>query len=61
MYSIPKLNSIVNVYFDNGDIYHPIYTYQQKLSDELVEEIGDDYNNFQSLWYDIDSNLKLCA
>ena len=33
-HSVPKLGSIVNVNFDNGNIYSPEYTFTQKISDE---------------------------
>lgn len=60
-FSVPKVGSIVNVYFDNGNIYHPVYTFHQKPSDELIEEIGDDHQNFHSLIYDseIEGSLKI--
>lgn len=60
-FSVPKIGSIVNVYFDNGDIYCPIYTYLQKPSDELITEIGDDTQMFHSLIYDteIENGFKI--
>ena len=61
MYSIPKKQSYVNVNFDNGNLYHPEYTFIQKISDELKTEIGDDYLNFHSLIYDtvLEDGLKI--
>jgi hypothetical protein len=60
-YSVPKLGAIVNVTFDNKNIYHPLYTFHQTPSDELIEEIGEDYQNFHSLIYDtiIEGALKI--
>lgn len=61
-YSSPKLGSIVNVNFDNGNLYAPEYTFIQKISDELKKEIADDnYPNAQSLLYDteIEGGLKI--
>lgn len=51
-FSVPKLNSIVGVTFDNGDIYHPQYHYNQRLSDDVKEEIKDSYENAQVIVYD---------
>ena len=51
-FSVPKLNSIVGVIFDNGDIYHPQYHYNQRLSDDVKEEIKDSYENAQVIVYD---------
>jgi hypothetical protein len=64
MYSVPKIGNIVAVKFANGNIYHPEYTFRQRISDELkaeIEEIEDDENKpiFQSLFYDTDEILKL--
>ena len=61
-FSIPKIGSIVNVNFDNGNLYSPEYTYIQKISDELKSEIeGDNYQTAQSLIYDtdIEGGLKI--
>jgi len=60
-FSVPKVGSVVSVYFDNGNIYSPVYTFHQKPSDELIEEIGDEHQNFHSLIYDteIENSLKI--
>lgn len=60
-FSTPKLNSIVGVTFDNGDIYHPQYHYHQRISDEVREEIKDSYENAQVLIYDTvtEGHLKI--
>lgn len=61
-FSIPKVGSIVNVNFDNGNLYAPEYTFIQKISDELKAEIeGDNYQTAQSLIYDtdIEGGLKI--
>jgi hypothetical protein len=57
-YSVPKLNSVVNVQFDNGNIYCPTYSFQQRISDELKEEVGDD-RGAQSVIYDTDNAVKV--
>lgn len=58
-FSVPKLNSIVGITFDNGDIYHPQYHYSQRLSDEVREEIKDSYENAQVIVYDTVTNGHL--
>lgn len=58
-FSYPKLNSIVGITFDNGDIYHPQYHYNQRLSDEVREEIKDSYENAQVIVYDTVTNGHL--
>ena len=58
-FSVPKLGSIVNIYFDNGNLYHPEWSFIQKISDELQTELKDSYENFQSLFFDVDEQLKL--
>lgn len=60
-YSIPKIGSIVNVYFDNGNIYSPIYTSLNNISDDLITEIGEDYDMFHSIIYDteIENGFKI--
>ena len=52
MFSVPKLGSIVSIRFDNGNIYHPEYFFQQKLSDEAKAEIENSYENAHIIVYD---------
>ena len=61
LYSVPKIGSIVNINFDNGNIYAPEYTYIQKISNELKDEVSNNPTNFHSLLYDTEVNggLKL--
>jgi hypothetical protein len=61
-FSLPKIGSIVNVQFENDNLYTPVYTYIQHISDELKEEItGDNYETAQSLIFDteIEGGLKI--
>ena len=51
-HSVPKVDSVVGVKFDNGDIHEPEYFYIQHISDELKSEIQDSYDNAHSLIYD---------
>lgn len=58
-FSVPKLGSIVSITFDNGNIYHPEYYYNQRISNELKDEISNDYEAAQSLLYDTEELLKI--
>ena len=58
-FSVPKIGSIVAVTFDNCNIYMPEYHVNQCISDELKEEIKDDYEGAQSLLYDTEEKLKI--
>ena len=60
-FSVPKLDSVVDVKFDNGNIYCPMYTSQQRISNELKEEVSGSYENAQSLIYDTttDGGIKV--
>jgi hypothetical protein len=51
-FSVPKLGSLVSIKFDNGNIYHPEYFFNQKISDETKEEISNSYPNAHVLIYD---------
>lgn len=50
--SIPKLGSIVNVEYDGGNEYAPIYSSYKCVSDDLIEEIKNSYKNAHVLLYD---------
>ena len=51
-HSVPKVDSVVGIKFDNGDIHEPEYFYMQHISDELKSEIQGSYDNAHSLVYD---------
>ena len=53
--SPPKIDSIVQITFDNGDLYSPTYHYNVYPSDELKEEIQGSYENAHSLVYDTEA------
>jgi len=60
-YDVPKLNTIVGIRFENGDIMHPMYFKIQHVSDELKNDVisaSDTPYTVKSLWYDSDINLK---
>jgi hypothetical protein len=48
----PKLGSIVEITFDNGNLYSPVYGHAVYVSDELKEEIQASYPNAHVLIYD---------
>lgn len=50
--SIPKLGSIVNIEFEEGNEYAPIYSSYKCVSDDLIEEIKNSYKNAHVLLYD---------
>lgn len=50
--SVPKVGSIVSIRFDNGNIYHPEYFYNQKISTEVKAEIENSYENAHIIVYD---------
>lgn len=51
-FSVPKKGSIVNITFENGNVYYPEYSFQVHISDELAAEIKESYTNAQVLMYD---------
>jgi len=55
-HSVPKVDSVVGISFDNGDLYEPEYFYSQHVSDELKAEIEGSYNNAHSLIYDTEAS-----
>ena len=60
-HSVPKLGSTVGIRFDNGNLYHPEYFYNQRISDEVKEEIKDSYTNSHVIIYDVitEDSLKI--
>ena len=60
-FSVPKKGSIVSVKFDMGNIYHPEYFFNQKISDEVKTEISDSYTNAHIIVFDTvtEGSLKI--
>lgn len=48
----PKLGTVVEVGFDNGNLYTPVYHHAVYISDEVKEEIQGSYENAHVLIYD---------
>jgi len=57
--SAPKVGSMVQVTFDSGDLYSPVYHYNLYPSDEVKEEIKDSYANSHILVYDSETEGSL--
>lgn len=57
--SIPQLDTVVGVYFDNGNIYTPIFTSIVETNEALLTEINGSYEGAQSLVYDSQEDLKI--
>jgi hypothetical protein len=60
-HSVPKVDSVVGIHFDNGDLYELEYFYIQHISDELKSEIENSYQNAHSIIYDteVEGGIKL--
>jgi len=57
--SIPKINTIVQVHFSEGNLYSGEYSSIQNFSEDVKNEISDTYLNSHVLAYDADEQLKL--
>lgn len=51
-FSVPKKGAVVSVKFDQGNIYHPEYFFNQKISEEVKAEIEGSYPNAHVLIFD---------
>ena len=58
-FSVPKLKSIVSIKFDQGNLYHPEYFFNQQISDEVKAEIENSYDNAHIIIYDTVTEGKL--
>lgn len=60
-FSVPKLGAIVSVRFDQGNIYHPEYFFNQRISDDVKTEIEGSYPNAHVIIYDTvtEGSLKI--
>jgi len=48
----PKLGAVVEVSFDNGNLYSPVYHHSLYISDDVKSEIQGSYENAHVLIYD---------
>lgn len=51
-FSIPKLGSVLSVYFSENNIYAPMYTGYITLSEDVIDEVKQSYKNSHVLLYD---------
>ncbi len=51
-HEVPKVGSMVQMSFDNGDLYSPVYHYNLYPSDDLKTEMEASYENAHSIIYD---------
>lgn len=60
-FQLPKLNSLVEIEFENGDQYCGKWNFISQISNELWELIGNDndYKSAISLLFDVESNVFL--
>ena len=58
-FSVPKKGAVVSVKFDQGNIYHPEYYFNQKISDDVKTEIEGSYPNAHVIIYDTVTDGKL--
>lgn len=59
MLSIPKMDAVVKVHFDNGNIYQPRFTDIVEVSPDLIEAIKDSYEGAHSLIHDAQEDLQI--
>lgn len=57
--SVPKKGSIVQVEFENGNLYAPVYTFHQVLADDVKSKLKEEYEGTHILAMDGDSTLKI--
>lgn len=57
--SVPKVGTIVNIKFDNDNIYAPKYYSVENIQQEIIDGIKDSYENAHIYSYDIDENIKI--
>jgi len=61
-YLVPNLGDVVSVYFDNGNIYTPVYKNQAGVSTEFQQDVLQGTNEPElatSLIYDADKRFKI--
>lgn len=57
--SVPKVGTVVKVYFETDDPYTPFYNLIQIFSDEARAEIENSYEGSTILMYDVDEEVKV--
>jgi hypothetical protein len=57
--SVPKLNSVVAVRFDNGNPYSPEYFGIHELAQDVKDELNTEYEGSHMILFDGDQELKI--
>lgn len=57
--SVPKLNSVVGVIFNNGNPYSPEFFSLQELADDVKTELESEYEGSHIVLFDGDQELKI--
>lgn len=57
--SIPKLNSVVGVIFNNGNPYSPEFFSLQELADDVKSELNSEYDGSHIVLFDGDQELRI--
>jgi len=57
--SIPKLNSVVAVVFDNGNPYSPEFFSLQELAEDVRSALNEEYEGSHIVLFDGDQELKI--
>ena len=57
--SVPKIDTIVRVRFENGDAYSPVYWSIPVVNDAMKAELNDSYLNSHVVTYDEDEKMKI--
>jgi len=57
--SVPRIGTKVKVRFDSGNIYSPEYYAIQNVNEALLDTLGDDYMDSQTIVFDEDAQLKV--
>lgn len=61
-YSVPNIGEIVSIYFDNGNIYTPVYKNTVRVNSDLKSEVLDNSSNpekVSSVLYDTDKGIRI--
>lgn len=61
-YSVPNIGEIVSIYFDNGNIYTPVYKNTVRVNSDLKSEVLDNSSNperVSSLLYDSEKGVRI--
>lgn len=58
-FSVPKKDSIIEIWFNDNNIYAPEYKHIQELATDVRDELGKEYSGTHILGFDGDVDLKM--